>query len=410
MAEEGRVGRESGTHHSLLQSVEMGKTPLSSLNGRPDILFATVAVGGGHVATAHAMAEAIERHYPERFELRVSDYMKDVGAIGTDRHQKGFWRRALHSPLLARSGQRFIDSFPRATVSGQRILLRSFIRAAARDLKERSPKLIVSNHGLITSGLTEAKRRSGLKVPVLTFATEPHDISAYWAEPRADHIVVPSEEVREDLLRFGVPPDRLEVVGYPVRQSFLSPPTKEEARGRLGLQERFTCLVSFGGEGIGRNQQPLIETLLNSGISPQVIAITGRNETLREELRKQYAGNDRLRVEGFVEDMASYLAAADVFVGKAGPASVYEALAVGRPALLTGYTGLNELGVLRFVEREGLGLYAKNSPALLRAVEQYADDPALSEKVALRCRTLGIEDATERLARHVARYALQYGR
>jgi hypothetical protein len=39
------------------------------------------------------------------------------------------------------------------------------------------------------------KRRYGLKVPVLTFATEPHNISAYWADPRAEHIVVPSEEV-----------------------------------------------------------------------------------------------------------------------------------------------------------------------------------------------------------------------
>ncbi len=379
------------------------------LNGRPVILFATVAVGGGHVATAHAMAEAIERQYPGRFELRVSDYMKEVGATFFDRRQKSFWRRALRSPLLARSGQRFIDSFPKATVSGQRILIRSFVRAAARDLAERAPQLIVSNHGLITSGLTEAKRISGLKVPVLTFATEPHDISAYWAEPNADRIIAPTEEVRRDLLRFGISPDKLDVVGYPVRQAFLSPPTKEEARRHLGLQDRFTCLVSFGGEGLGRNQQSLVETLLNSDVSPQVVVVTGRNEALREELRKLYAGNSRLRVEGFVEDMASYLAAADVFVGKAGPASVYEALAVGRPALLTGYTGLNERGVLRFVERERLGCYAKTSAMLLRTIQEYAEEPALSTEVALRCRALGIEDATGRLARYVARYAAQCG-
>ncbi|MGB3634181.1 MAG: glycosyltransferase [Rubrobacteraceae bacterium] len=382
---------------------------LSNLNGRPDILFATVAIGGGHVATAHAMAEAIERQYPGRFELRVSDYMKDVGATFFDRRHKGFWRRALRSPLLARSGQRFIDSFPKATVSGQRILIRSFVRAAAKDLTERAPDLIVSNHGLVTSGLAEAKRISGLKVPVLTFATEPHDISAYWAEPHADHIVAPTEEVRRDLLRFGVPSDKLDVVGYPVRQAFLSPPRKEEARQRLGLQDRFTCLVSFGGEGLGRNQQPLIKTLLDSNVSPQVVVVTGRNEVLRKKLLKAYAGNDRLKVEGFVEDMASYLAAADVFVGKAGPASVYEALAVGRPVLLTGYTGLNERGVLRFVERERLGYYVKTSGTLLRMIQRYAEEPALSAEVVLRCRALGIEDATERMARYVARYASQCG-
>lgn len=383
---------------------------MNTVGTRPDILFATVAAGGGHVATAHAMAEAIEFHYPGRFDVRISDYMKDVGATGMDRRQKSFWRRALQTPLLARAGQQFIDSFPKATVSGQRIMLRGFIRAATRDLGHHSPGLIVSNHGLITSGLTEAKRLSGLKVPVLTFATEPHDISAYWAEPRADHIVVPSEEVRRDLLRFGVPPDRMEVVGYPVRQAFLEPPTKERAREALGLKSRFTCLVSFGGEGLGRNQRATVETLLKSDVSSQVVVITGRNEALKDELRKLSAGNDRLRVEGFVEDMASYLAASDLFVGKAGPASVYEALAVGRPVLLTGYTGLNERGVLRFVEREGLGCYAKTPANLLRAIQRYAEEPALSGKVASRCKTLGIEDATERLAHHVAGYAFQYGR
>ena len=50
---------------------------------RPTILFATIAAGGGHVAGAWAMAESVERHYPGRFELRVSDYMKDLGSPGS---------------------------------------------------------------------------------------------------------------------------------------------------------------------------------------------------------------------------------------------------------------------------------------------------------------------------------------
>ena len=376
---------------------------------RPRILFATIAAGGGHVATARAMAEAVERYYPGEFDLRVSDYMKEVGPVGLDRRHKDSWRRALRYPALARTGQRIIDIFPRPAIAGQRRILRDFARAAAGDLRDHPPNLVVSNHGLITTGLAEAKRRHGMKVPVLTFATEPHNISAYWAEPRADHVVVPSEEVRRDLLHLGVPPEKLAVVGYPVRQSFLNPPSKKEARKRLGLQDRFTCLVAFGGEGVGGDQHRLIETLLNSAVAPQVIAITGRNESLRAALQKLYAENDRLRVEGYVEDVAPYLAAADVFVGKAGPASVYEALAVGRPVLLTGYAGLNEKGVLRFVEREGLGCYVKDRDALVQTVQRYATDTALPEEVALRCRGLGIEYATERLARYVVRYARRCG-
>ena len=373
---------------------------------KPQILFATIAAGGGHVAGAHAMSEAIERYYPGRFELRVSDYMKDLGITELDRFHKDSWRRALRYPVLARIGQRLMDALPGVTISAQRRILRGFARAAAADLSENPPLLIVSNHGLITAGLAEAKHRYGLEVPVLTFATEPFNISAYWAEPRADHVIAASEDGRSRLLRFGVPADKMTVIGRPVRRAFLNTPSKTEAREGLGLEGRFTCLVSFGGEGVGRDPRGLISTLLDSDLPLQVVAITGRNAALGEGLRILWPEAASLRVEGFVENMAEYLAASDVFVGKAGPSSVYKALAVGRPVLASGYAGLNELGVTRFIEREGLGHHVRTNAALVREVRRYAGDPALLEEVARRCRKLDLASSTERFAHHIVNYAL----
>jgi UDP-N-acetylglucosamine:LPS N-acetylglucosamine transferase len=148
----------------------------------------------------------------------------------------------------------------------------------------------------------------------------------------------------------------------------------------------------------------LISTLLDSGIPLQVVAITGRNETLRKELKA--LGTERLRVEGFVENMATYLAASDVFVGKAGPSSVYEALAVGRPVLASGYAGLNELGVVRFIENMDLGRHVRTTATLAREVRRYAGDPALLEEVARRCQELNLATSTERFAHHIVCYAL----
>ena len=377
-------------------------------HSKPEILFATIAAGGGHVATAHAMSEAIERYYPGRFELRISDYMKEVGVskvADLDRLHKEIWRFMLRYPVLARITQRLMDTFPRLTIVAQRLLARGFARAAAADLKKEPPLLIVSNHGLITAGLAEAKHRHGLKVPVLSFANELFGICSYWADPRTDHIVVPSEEARRDLRRFGVPESKMSSAGfgYPVRQAFLNAPPKAEARARLGLEDRFTCLISSGGEGVGRNQRKLVRALLDSEVSPQVVVIGGRNEALKSKLKA--FGASRLRIEGFVEDMATYMAASDVFVGKAGPASVYEALVLGRPALVTGYTGLNEVGVTRFVENKRLGRHVRTPAMLLEEVQRYASDPALLEEVARRCREMELAAATERLAHHIVRYA-----
>src|SRR5918992_5892181 len=375
---------------------------------RPEILFATIAAGGGHVATAHAMSEAIERHYPGRFELRVSDYMKEVGATAVadlDRLHKDIWRFMLRYPVLARASQRLLDASPRLTLPALRRVGRGFARAVAADLRDDPPLLIVSNHGLMTAGLAEAKHRYGLEVPVLSFANELFGICAYWADPRTDHIVVPSDEARRDLMRFGVPEGKMSSAGfgYPVRQAFLNVPSKIDARARLGLADRFTCLISSGGEGVERSQRELVRVLLSSDVSPQVVVIAGRNEALKKELKALRTGS--LRIEGFVDDMATYLAASDVFVGKAGPASVYEALVVGRPALVTGYAGLNEVGVARFVEDQRLGRYVKTPRMLLEEVRRYASDPALLEELARRCREMELAAATERITHHIVRYA-----
>ena len=375
-------------------------------DARPEILFATIAAGGGHVATARAMAEAVEKLYPGHFTLTVSDYMKEVGVEEFDRRHKDSWRLALRYPVLARAGQWIMDSLPGVTVAGQRHLATDFARAAATDISGRRPLLVVSNHGLLTAGLTVAGRRLGLKAPVLTFATEPHHVGAYWADPLADHVVVPTEETRARLVSFGVPREKISIAGYPVRQSFLEAPPKREARARLGFEDRFTCLVSFGGEGVSGRAMRTVRALLDSGARPQVVAVTGKNEALRKGLWRLRNGNGRLRIEGFVEDVASYLAASDVVVGKAGPASVYEALAVGRPVLITGYAALNERGVMRFVEERGLGRRVGSTAALSGAVMDYASDGDLLEKVARRCARLDLASQTERLARFVARYAL----
>lgn len=374
---------------------------------KPTMLFATVAVGGGHVATARAISEAIEAHYPGQFSLPVLDYADDLGVTGMDRRHKAFWRCALRYPLIARAGQRLIDSFPRLTVAGQRRLVGGFARAAAAELDRDPPLLVVSNHGLLTTGLALAKERYGLEVPVLTYATEPFRISAYWADPRTEHIVVPAEEVRQDLIQMGVPAEKIAVVSYPVRQSFLNAPTKAEAREHLDLEDRFTCLVSLGGEGVGAKPHRTIQALLQSESSPQVVVITGRNKRLWRELER--LGRPSLRVEGFVEEMALYVAASDVVVGKAGPASVHESLAVGRPVIVTGHAGLNEQGVAEFIEGAGFGLYAKTPEALSKAVLRYASSPALLEEVASRSGKLNLAGGTERLARYVVSYALKDG-
>jgi hypothetical protein len=74
--------------------------------------------------------------------------------------------------------------------------------------------------------------------------------------------------------------------------------------------------------------------------------------------------------------------------------------------LASGYAGLNELGVVRFIENRGLGRHVRNTAALAREVRRYAGNPALLEEVARRCTELNLASSTERFAHHIVSYAL----
>lgn len=351
--------------------------------------------------------EAIDANYPGRFDLSYSDYMAELGALTPavahfDHQHKESWKWALKYPVSARLGQRVIDTFPYLSMRVQKRLLTPFALAAARDLSARQPALVVSNHGLITAGLSLAKRRFGLRVPVVTFATEPFNISAYWADAEAEHIIAPTEETRLRLVQMGVAPRRIEVAGYPVGQAFLHAPDKATARRQLNLPAQPTLLISLGGEGLSQSPIPLLRRLVSQS-DWTVIVICGRNAALNTALQQHFAAYAQLRILGFVDTMALYLAASDLVIGKAGPASVFEALAVGRPVLLQSYAGLNEWGVVQFVEQRGLGAYVPSATQAYAAAQRYIASPLL-EQLAERCADLALAEATRALAQRVIAY------
>src|SRR5690606_20945814 len=69
-------------------------TPQSG-DDKTSVLFATIAAGGGHVATANAMAEELHRLHPGAVSTRVSDVMAEFGFEKLDKRHKESWREML---------------------------------------------------------------------------------------------------------------------------------------------------------------------------------------------------------------------------------------------------------------------------------------------------------------------------
>jgi 1,2-diacylglycerol 3-beta-galactosyltransferase len=157
-------------------------------------------------------------------------------------------------------------------------------------------------------------------------------VHALWCDPRTDRLLVPTEVSRVHALENRVPPDKIQVVGLPIRLTFMTPPEpKPLVRQRLGLKNKFTILLMGGGQGLGRVYE-IAEAIGRSGLDAQLIVIAGRNKKLKEQLDAARWPIE-LAAYGFIQEVPALMNAADVLITKAGPTTICEAFTRSLPSL-----------------------------------------------------------------------------
>jgi 1,2-diacylglycerol 3-beta-galactosyltransferase len=221
---------------------------------------------------------------------------------------------------------------------------------------------------------------------------------ALWFDKRADLILVPTEMARQRALEYHMSPERVRVVGQPVSQ-LCSAPVGDKAllRSRLGWpQGKKIVLLVGGGEGMG----PLAETaraIDESGLDVCLVIVAGRNVKLKAELKEQNWENPTL-IYGFTRVMADFMRAADVIVTKAGPGTIAEALNAELPIVLNAKLPGQEDGNVDFVVSEGVGVWAPEPLAVVRALTRWICRPYERRKVVKNCRRAARPDASRQIA------------
>jgi len=140
-------------------------------------------------------------------------------------------------------------------------------------------------------------------------------------------------------------------------------------RRKLGLDPDLPAgLVLFGGQGSGAIRQ-ILKRLDRSSLALQLILICGRNERLARRLRA-YRSRIPKFVEGFTTAVPYYMHLADFFIGKPGPGSVSEAMAMGLPVIVpsNAWTLPQERYNAEWVRGREVGLVVRNFREIDRAV------------------------------------------
>lgn len=333
-----------------------------------NILILTSKTGGGHVSIAESLRDLITADVSPRVGTSTADNGSTVApAITIIDPQPRFFH--LHYRLVSRYALslwaaefQFFDTPGRAQLAH-----RVFTRMVSRQLRELldrvQPDLILTTYPFLSYEIMRVLEQHSTSIPLALFFSDANGVHSAWlSEQKATASFAPTRETYEQALAAGFVPERLHLVGWPVRAQFLrafemSRETHMEQLTRLNLiPNRFTVFLQGGGEGaahVGRTIENILgPTDFSNEI--QVILATGTNRTLQE----RYRNTPNLAILPFTKEIAPIMAAADIIMGKAGPNMLFESVTLGKPFIATAYIPGQEEANLAFIQRHGLGRVA----------------------------------------------------
>ncbi len=354
--------------------------------------------GGGHLRVARTVAEALQERYGQKVRVTLVDVLTDYAPWPLSGapywYPKALWgggrMYGLGFHLL--NGRRRIH-----TICD--LLWPVVYPRALRLFREYPADLIVTFHPVPVYTLSRALEWAGFSVPFVAVGTDLVVMHAAWVAPNVRRYLVATEQAREQLIRQGVEPERIEVTGLPISPVFrrVAAEDRAEVRRRLGLDPQRQTVLLMGG-GVGFEPLERVARAVAAAVpTAQLVIIAGQNEWLRQRL-SALSWPAPVRIEGFVENIHEWMRAADVLVTKAGPTTIAEALTVGVPIVLWGAIPAQETPNVHLVVRAGAGVWAPGPQRAAAAVVHYLTHPVALQAAADDARRIASPEAARRMA------------
>lgn len=358
--------------------------------------------GGGHRAACEAIQDALHLRYADRVAVDMVDVFRDYSPFPYKYMPEAY-------PLIIKYGKTSwgVSYELSNTRRRARIMADGMYVVMERGLKkmyaEHPADVVVCAHSLLTRPSRMALHARGSEhAPFVAVVTDLVSTHMFWYDRRSDLTLVPTQPAYERGLAARIPPGKMHVTGLPVHPKFTEGlADKAVARRELGWDaDRTAVLIVGGGDGMG----PLYKTaraIDALDARTQIAVVAGRNKALKEQVD---ATNWRQMVHsyGFVNNMPLLMAAADVLVTKAGPATICEACIAGLPVIMYDAIPGQETGNVEWVVSNRAGVFAPSPRETADVLASWlAEGPDGLARRAENARALARPNAVWDIADHI---------
>jgi len=321
------------------------------------ILFLMSDTGGGHRAAAEAIRDALHIRHGDQAQTELIDVFRGYSPFPFKYMPEFYPWLINHSKSSWGVGYKLSNTRQRARMMSRGMYV-TMERGLKQMVREHPADVVVCVHSVLTHPAMQAMLKMETRPPFVVVVTDLVSTHMFWYDRMADLTLVPTQTAYERGLKARLSPDKLRVTGLPVNPQFEKQLTdKASARAALGWDATLPAIVLVGGgDGMG----PLYKTaraINKKHLKCQLIVIAGRNKALKSKLEGA-RWNQPTHVYGFVTDMPRFMAAADVLVTKAGPATISEACIAGLPMILYDAIPGQETGNVEHVVLNNAGRFA----------------------------------------------------
>jgi len=329
--------------------------------------------GGGHRSAATALKAVIEQQ-GRPWEIRLVNLQEVLHSLDVFRKVTGIRLEDIYNKMLAKGwtlgsaqGLRFMQAVIR-------LYHRPIVRLLEHYWTETKPDLVVSLVPNFNRALFQSLKAASPRTPFITILTDFADYPPhFWIERQEQYFICGTDKAVEQARAAGHPDKRIfRTSGMILRPRFYEPVKADRAgeRVRLGLDPDLpTGLVLFGGQG-----SSVMLKIAGSFVDRQLIFICGKNESLAAKLRALPSRAKHL-VEGFTSEIPYYMHLSDFFIGKPGPGSISEAVAMKLPVIVecNAWTLPQERYNAEWVREKGAGVVLPNFRRVGEAVQNMLD-------------------------------------
>ncbi len=372
----------------------------------PKILIISSDTGGGHRSAAAAISEGLEKFWKgESSVVRVIKAVEESHHV-TDKlvdlynwtlKNKQHWMKYLYW---------FVNKIRPET----REFFHKRCIGYVRDQFEKwCPHVVVSVHPLTQHIFARILKELNLsdQVPLVTVVTDPcYGFWKGWACEDVSLYLVANDDARDQLIDYGIAPEKIKVSGIPVNPKFREVDEKDaqDARRVYGLDpDKFTVFVNAGWVG-GGNIPQIFRELVRGELDVQAIFLAGKNEELRleaEQLGK--TAKFPVKVIGYSNEIEKLMHSANVMVSKLGGLTTFEALACRLPIIADATTPPmpQEAGTVQLLERRGAGILLRKSSDIVPTIQNLLIDNG--EYSRMKAATVGMTmpNSTEQIIKEI---------